>query len=242
MELILSFVIVGVGLIAGSVPFFVSWTHTTAHRWIGFGAGVILGAAFLHMIPEAMEMTGPSSAPAILIGFLALYVVEQTTLKHPHDEERGKFHELGLITFVGFILHDLVDGLALGSGQQIPSLTPAVFAALLLHKIPTMFSLSLLMVHGGFRRIRIVGFLCMVLFAIPLGVLLSDTIVRIMPASPPEAIAWLILFSAGTFLYIGAYELLPEMTRKSEPEAKIWLFFLSGVALMALLKLIHPVV
>ncbi|HUO84659.1 MAG TPA: ZIP family metal transporter, partial [Thermoanaerobaculia bacterium] len=147
MEFLLSLVIVCVGFLAGLVPFLVQWTHTTAHRWIAFGAGVILGAAFVHMIPEAYRMAGPSSLPMVLAGFVALYAVEQVSLKHPHDEERGKFHELGLLTFFGLALHDLIDGIALGSGHHIPRVTPAIFAALLLHKIPTMFSLSLLMIH-----------------------------------------------------------------------------------------------
>jgi zinc transporter ZupT len=52
----------------------------------------------------------------------------------------------------------------------------------------------------------------------------------------------LVNFSAGTFIYIGAYELLPEMQRKAEKGSMIGLFFFAGLAVMFVLKMIHPVV
>ncbi len=239
--LILSFIIVAVGLLAGLIPFFFKWTHATAHRWIAFGAGTILGAAFVHMIPEGMELAGPSSLPVILLGFLALYGLEQISLVHPHDEETGQFHEVGYLTFIGLTVHDLVDGIALGSLKEVPELTPAIFLALILHKIPSTFSLSLVMLHGGYTRKTIVKYLVVLLAVIPLGVLISQSLVQLLGANHDRTVGWLIQFSAGTFIYIGAYELLPEMHRKSGPNSKIGWFFGSGILAMFVLKLLHPV-
>lgn len=240
--LLLSLVIILAGLIAGVIPLFFTWSHFRAHQWIAIGAGMILGAAFLHMIPEALEIAGPRSLPAMLLGFLTLYLIEQIALNHhPHDEKEGAFHEIGLLTFIGISLHDLVDGVALGSGHHIPELTPAVFAALILHKIPTTFSLSLLMLHGGYRKSRILLFLGAALLMIPLGVLFAEFLIPLVGPTPETAIGRLILFSAGTFIYISVYELLPEMHRQTESRAKIGRYFLLGLALMMLLEAIHPV-
>jgi zinc and cadmium transporter len=239
--LLLSFAIVVIGFAAGMIPFFFRWTHRTAHRWIAFGAGVLLGAAFLHMIPEAYELAGGRGLGTLLLGFLTLYVFEQFTFKHPHEEDAGEFYELGFLAFLGLTIHDLIDGIALGSGQHVPELTPAIFLALVLHKIPTTFSLSLLMLHGGYSRARIVQFLAILLVAIPVGVLLSNYLIDALVADPRWAIGALINFSAGTFIYIGAYELLPEMHRKSERSARIGLFFTLGLAIMFALKFLHPV-
>jgi zinc and cadmium transporter len=239
--LFLSLSIVVIGFAAGVLPFFFRWTHETAHRWLGFGAGTILGAAFLHMIPEALELAGASSAWAVLLGFLVLFGVEQFSFKHPHNEEQGEFYEMGFLTFLGFTLHDLIDGIALGSGHEVPDLTPAIFAALVLHKIPTIFSLSLLMLHGGYRKKTIVGFLAIVLAAIPIGTLLAQTLIGQFGSNHERTIGRLIFFSAGTFLYISAYELLPEMQRTSGPGSRIGLFFVGGLGLMFLLLLLHPV-
>jgi zinc and cadmium transporter len=239
--LTLSFAIVAAGFIGGIVPFFFEWNHRTAHRWIAFGAGVILGVAFLHMIPEAYELAGAGTLGVLLIGFLALYAIEQFTFKHPHEEDEGELYELGFLAFLGLIIHDLIDGIALGSGEHLPRLTPAIFIALIAHKIPTTFALSLLMLHGGYTRAKILRFLAILLAAIPLGVLLSTRLLDLFPGDRNFAVGTLINFSAGTFIYIGAYELLPEMHRKSPPGSRIGIFFILGAALMAILKYVHPV-
>jgi zinc and cadmium transporter len=234
----LAFAVVAIGFVAGLVPLFFDWTHRDAHRWIGFGAGTILGAAFLHILPEAFELAGARGLPAALVGFLMLYVIEQLLLRHPHDEAAGAFHEVGLLTFIGFAVHDFVDGVALGTGGHVPDLTPALFLALALHKVPTMFALSLLMVHGGLRKPIVAGALASVLLAIPLGAVVSDRMLAFVGGNPERAVGLLLQFSAGTFLYIGAYELLPEMHRKSERGAHIGLFFAAGLMVMVLLKLL----
>lgn len=239
--LLLSVFIIVAGLIAGLIPLLFTWSHFRAHQWISVGAGMILGAAFLHMIPEAFEMVGPRSLPAILLGFLTLYLVEQLALNHhPHDEKEGTFYEIGILTFIGIVLHDLIDGIALGSGHHVPEVTPAIFAALILHKIPTTFSLSLLMLHGGYRKSRILLFVGVALLMIPVGVLLAEFLIPLVGSTPESAVGRLILYSSGTFIYISVYELLPEMHRQTEAGANIGRYFLVGLGAMMLLKLIHP--
>ncbi|HVT44721.1 MAG TPA: ZIP family metal transporter [Thermoanaerobaculia bacterium] len=240
--LLLSFAIVAFGFLAGIIPFFFRWTHATAHRWIALGAGTILGAAFLHMLPEAFELAGAGSMIFAVGGFVILYLFEQFSLKHPHHEESGEFYEIGFLTFVGLTIHDLVDGIALGSGDQIPALTPAIFIALVLHKIPTTFALSLLLLHGGYPRRRILLFLAVLLFAIPIGTLISGGLIAGFGENYGVTVGRLIGFSAGTFIYIGAYELLPEMQRTAKPGFGIGFFFLMGVSVMFVLMLVHPVV
>lgn len=239
-----SLIIVAAGLLAGGIPLLFEWSHRQAHQWIAFGAGVILGAAFIHMIPEALELAGIRNLAWLLGGFLLLYGIEQLTMSHhhSHDEESGAFHELGLLTFIGIAVHDLVDGIALGSGHHVPELTPALFAALVLHKVPMAFSLTVLLWHGGYRKGRIMLMLLGALLMIPLGVLIFDPVMHRLGEDHSVAVGRLILFSAGTFIYISVYELLPEMHRLSNEHAKIGRFFLVGLFSMFLLNLLHPVV
>jgi Predicted divalent heavy-metal cations transporter len=237
----LSLVIVVVGFAAGLVPFFFQWTHRTAHRWIAFGAGTMLGAAFLHMLPEGAELAGSLSITMALAGFVVLYLVEQLSLKHPHEEDEGEFTEIGFLAFLGLTIHDLVDGISLGAGHDIPAITPAIFLALVLHKIPNTFSLSLLLLHGGYSKKKVLLFLSTFLVAIPIGALLSEPLISLMGPDHNRAIGALVGFSSGTFVYIAAYELLPEMQRKATRGSWIGLFFILGVAVMMLLRMLHPV-
>lgn len=233
-----SLVIMAAGLVAGIAPLFLRWSHVSAHRWIAFGAGSLLGAAFLHLIPEGFELAGVRDGlPFMAIGFLLLYAIEQFSLRHPHDEEHGEFHEVGILAFIGLTLHDLVDGITLGSSEQIPEISPAIVVSILLHKLPMTFSLAVLLVHGGYRRSRVIMLIGIMLLAIPAGVLLSALVLKFDPS--PVTVGRLVLFSAGTFVYIGAYELLPEMHRKSATDRLLGIFFVLGIATMFALRFIQ---
>lgn len=238
---VLSLVIVAVGFAAGLIPFFFQWTHRTAHRWIALGAGTMLGAAFLHMLPEGTELAGSTSITWALAGFVVLYLFEQLSLKHPHDEDQGEFKEIGFLAFLGLTIHDLIDGISLGAGHDIPAITPAIFLALVLHKIPNTFSLSLLLLHGGYSKKKVLLFLSTFLVAIPIGTLLSEPLIHLMAPNHGRAIGSLVGFSSGTFVYIAAYELLPEMQRKATRGSWIGLFFMIGVTVMVFLRMLHPV-
>ncbi len=49
---------------------------------LSFSAGVMLGAAFFHMLPEAAEGAGLSAIPFVLVGFLFLFLLERFVLVH----------------------------------------------------------------------------------------------------------------------------------------------------------------
>ena len=108
---------------------------------LSFSGGVMLGASFFHMLPEAVELGGVGTVPAVLLGFLTLYLLERFVLIHicgepgmnqalstatvhrPHDhghpghvhgDEAGcEVHTLGMAAWVGMSIHTMVDGFAL---------------------------------------------------------------------------------------------------------------------------------
>ncbi len=49
---------------------------------LSFSAGVMLGAAFFHMLPEAVDDAGRRALPFVLVGFLLLYLLERLVLVH----------------------------------------------------------------------------------------------------------------------------------------------------------------
>jgi zinc and cadmium transporter len=67
-------------LAGGALPLF-----SNVHRsdlLLSFSAGIMLGAAFLHMLPEAVEGAGGAAVPFVLVGFLLLYLLERFVLVH----------------------------------------------------------------------------------------------------------------------------------------------------------------
>lgn len=61
-------------------------TRASALAIAAFAAGIILGAAFLHLLPEAYEHAGSSATAWLLGAFFLLYVLETHVVKHEHHE------------------------------------------------------------------------------------------------------------------------------------------------------------
>ena len=139
---ILSGTIFGAALIGGAIPFIRPWKEAHLHYFISFGAGVLIGAAFIYMIPEATELISTQIGIAVLSGFLIFYFLERFVMIHPCLEGECEFHHVGWPAFLGFSLHNMVDGVALGASFLVPALTPAVFFALISHHVPTSFAFA----------------------------------------------------------------------------------------------------
>jgi zinc and cadmium transporter len=67
-------------LAGGALPLFSSVRRSDL--LLSFSAGIMLGAAFLHMLPEAVEGAGGAAVPFVLVGFLLLYLLERFVLVH----------------------------------------------------------------------------------------------------------------------------------------------------------------
>ena len=57
-------------LAGGALPLFASVRRSDL--LLSFSAGVMLGAAFFHMLPEAVELGGSAVVPFVVVGFLVL--------------------------------------------------------------------------------------------------------------------------------------------------------------------------
>ncbi len=209
-----SFLIV-LGAMAGSVlPLF------TAHGskligFLAFAAGVLFGAAFFHMLPEAVHAGGYSALSFVPAGFILLFFLERYVLVHACEEppdcaEHGGGHPLGLTAFFGMSVHTLFDGVALGSavGEGV-GLT--AFVAILAHKIPSSLSLAAILRTEKRSRANILLFVLLFGLMVPLGAAFYfglNAVLR-LESFAPKALA----FSAGTFLYIAVSDLLPHVNR-----------------------------
>jgi zinc and cadmium transporter len=67
-------------LAGGALPLFASVRRSDL--LLSFSAGVMLGAAFFHMLPEAVERGGTAVVPFVVVGFLLLYLLERFVLVH----------------------------------------------------------------------------------------------------------------------------------------------------------------
>lgn len=218
-------------LAGGLLPLLRRWDQAAIRMLLAFGAGVLLGAAFFHMIPEAIDVLGRKVGIFVLGGFLLIYVLERFVMVHPCGEEECAFHHIGIPAFCGMTVHALIDGLALGAGFTLPNLTLAISAAILLHKLPSAVSLTGILLHCRYTPRQIA--LAMTLFsaAAPLGALLSFTLLSHLSG---DLLLAGVSISAGTFLAIATADILPQLHTSPEGRFRNLAALFAGVLVMTL--------
>jgi len=228
--------IVVVAWIGGLIPLYFKENNRAIHMFISFGAGVLLGAAFLHMIPDAAEYIGPDLGLPILGGFLLLYILEKFIMTHPCPSEHCEYHHVGLSAFIGLSLHSLITGLALGAGIMVPRLGFVVFLAIILHKLPASLSLSSLFIKEKYSTKKLFGYLTAFSLMVPFGALVTYLFLE---NTSQQTIGVLVAFSAGTFLHVSADDLLPEVHQHSHHRFSRLMVFLFGLLVIWVVKFLH---
>lgn len=200
--------VVGLTLLGGLAPLVRSWSRPTLRAMLAFGTGVLLGAAFLHMIPESFYgLTGKQVGIGVLGGFLVIYLLERF-MHHPHEGVACSVRHMGFSAYCGIMLHSLIDGLALGAGLAMPTLTLAVTLAIVLHKLPASLALTGILLNADYSRKRIIWLLVLFSLSTPIGAVIAFYVLKDLSAA---ALPWAIAVSAGTFLAIATADLMPQV-------------------------------
>jgi zinc transporter ZupT len=220
-------------LLTGALPLTWRISAQLFDALLAFGAGVLLSAAFLHMLPASIPVLGPSAGLFVLLGFLLMTVLERFTMAHPCGEEACPNHRVGLSALLGLSVHSVIAGMALGVGLADAkdfSVTAALLAAILVHKIPETLALMGLLTVTRWTRRQIT--FCLLAFSLmgPIGIFLGGSLKIRSPAFLSGALA----VSAGTFLYIASSDLLPQLHRKMKKEWVHFLAFIAGLAALSL--------
>ena len=188
---------------------------------------------------------------AILVGFLMMLIMESLGFGHDiheehHDHSGGHVHhpaasegkQLATTVVIGLTIHAIADGMAIGAGLATGShvLTGSLVMTLLMHKVPAAFSLTLFSQHAHGNRRRTWIDLVVFSLATPLAVLgtwavlgrLSDQVLGIV-----------LLFSAGTFIYVATIDVLPNVLQTNKRRAAALYVSFGCLALLALIILLN---
>ncbi|MDO8507878.1 MAG: ZIP family metal transporter [bacterium] len=180
--------------------------------FVSFSAGALFSLAFFHLIPEALDLNPKNALYATVGAFVLFYFLEQQIMMHSCEEEKCSHHHVdkskGLVGLWGILLHSLIDGALIGIGFEVNFALGLVTAlAVLVHKIPDGISVSSIMLHSGFTKKDTSRNSSLVAIATPIGAILAYFLLR---GVSNDWIGLALGFSAGTFLYISASDLIPE--------------------------------
>ncbi|MCX5709478.1 MAG: ZIP family metal transporter [Candidatus Omnitrophica bacterium] len=207
---------------------------------LGFSAGALLGSAFLHIIPEAVEANkGIVVYYYIILGIVAFFLMEKYFYwRHCHDENCS-IHAFTYLNLIGEGVHNFIDGLAIAASFIVSvDLGLVTTLAIVLHEIPKELGNFGVLVYGGLTKQKALFYNFISALMAMLGALLGYFVF----SSFQGFSNFILPVTAGGFIYIATSDLIPEMHKKSR-EARAtpaFLAFLLGIALMALAKQFLP--
>ena len=187
---------------------------------------------------------------AILAGFLMMLITESLGFGHDiheehHDHSGGHVHHpasegkrLAATVVIGLTIHAIADGMAIGAGLATGShvLTGSLVMTLLTHKVPAAFSLTLFSQHAHGNRRRTWIDLAVFSMATPLAVLGTWAI---LGGLSDQVLGMVLLFSAGTFIYVATIDVLPNVLQTNKRRAAALYVSFGCLALLALIILLN---
>lgn len=207
------------------------WSQQYLKYFLALGAGFMLGAAFLEVIPESLRLAGDMAFLLVLGGYFLVHFFEHTLAPHFHFGEETHMAEMapqhvGYTALLGLMIHTFFDGVAIASGFLVSAwLGSVIFLAIFLHKLPEGFTVaSLMLASGQNRRTALLG-------SVLLGAatLVGVALMNVLRAQ----VGYALPFSGGVTLYVAASDLMPEVNR--EPGVRMALVVFLGVALLLVL-------
>ena len=201
------------GDLAGAVV--VTATHKRGgphlRYFVAAGAGFMLAAAFVRMLPEAAHVD--HAFLFVLLGYFAVHLFEHTVAPHFHFGEEVHHEALlrpsaGYLAVLGLGVHTLFDGVAIAAGFMItPSLGVLLFLAVLVHKLPEGFTVASIMLASGHSHGRALAAASLLGALTIIGALATAFVAE-------RHVGYALALSAGVTLYVAASDLIPEVNRE----------------------------
>ena len=206
---------------------------------ISFATGILLAAALLGLIPEAIEESGGEThliMPFVLGGILFFFFMEKIIIwRNCRNKEcEVHSHASGPIILIGDSLHNLTDGIVIATAF-LTSTTLGIGAGLtiLVHELAHETGDFGILLHSGYSKKKaftynIVSSSTTIPAAI-LGYFILGGISSVVP--------FILAISASSFIYISLSDLTPDLHQHTDLKYSIrqLLFIIAGILLMVLL-------
>lgn len=212
---------------------------------ISFGAGAFMTAAFLDILPEAIE-SSPEPHPvllATLVGFIIFFVLERFLMRYIHAKHAQKHSDhtetLPVLLILGDGVHNFLDGILIAIAFVAnPVLGLPTALAVAAHEIPQEIGdFSVLFKLGWSKQKIIIVNVLQSLLTLP-GVIIGFYLGQFVEPFLPLFLG----ATAGIFIYIAASDLIPELHHHAGHKYffRVVIPFVSSVLFMYfVLKLAH---
>lgn len=223
---------------AGSLFFLKATNLDKIATYLSYLAGgVLLSAAFLGMLPKAIDkLAAPLVLQTVLLGLLFFFLLEKIILWRmcwDRDCERHAQATAPLI-LIGGGFHNTIDGIVIGAAfLTSPELGLFVAISVFSHEIPKKFGEFGVLLNNGFSKSK-TFYLSLLAASMSLvgGMLTYFTL-----GTTKTMLPYVLAFSAAGFIYVSLADLIPEMHKKIGLKNSLiqFVFILMGMAIMSLI-------
>ncbi len=208
-----------------------AWTQRHLWRLLAFSSGVLLGIAFLHLMPEAFGLAGQSAGVTILGTFVILFAAENVTMVHACEDflrPKSMAPLVPVTALIALSAHAFIDGMVIGVGLHRNMVLGSIISVgVILHKFSDGLTLTSLLRAAGYSKGNEYLLGCCVALATPLGAIMSY---HFTGQLPPSVVGFVLAVATGSFIYVGAADLLPRLHEAHD--RLCLLFLLIGVILV----------
>ena len=205
------------------------WNEMFLKYFLGLGAGFMLAATFLRMLPESITLT--DKAPMLFLGgYFLVHFFEHTVAPHFHFGEEGHDEVMmnpavGISALAGLTIHTFFDGVSIASGFLVSvPLGLLIFCAVVLHKIPEGVTVASIALASGYGKRGALAASFVLAGATLAGVVGMNRFAG--------AVSYALPFSTGVTLYVAATDLMPEVNKQHQEHGmRMTLVVFLGVAL-----------
>jgi len=199
---------------------------------IGFSAGALIGGAFFHLMPEALENLGSEQVFVYFVSGLVMFLILERFFHWRHCHEGVcEIHAFTYLNLIGDGIHNFIDGVVIAVSFLISiHLGIVTTLAVIFHEIPQELGDFGVLVYGGFSKTKALFF--NFLSAITA---LAGALAAYLFANRIESIfSGLLAFTAGGFIYIASSDLIPEIHKQKDNKKAntAFLLFIAGLVFM----------
>ncbi len=202
---------------------------------VALSAGALFGGAFLHLIPESLELLKTKTLFLYTIAGFSLFFFVENILQWRHCHKKDcPVHSFAYMNLFGETIHNFIDGLIIASAFIINTpLGITTTLAVALHEIPQEIGDFGVLIHGGFKKSKAI----FLNFLVSLTAILGGIFGFYLSSFTEFSMALLLPIAAGGFIYIAASDLIPEIRKESsiKKTSLFFLIFLLGILIMSIL-------
>lgn len=191
---------------------------------VSYAIGALLGAVFLDILPEAMEMGTSAAAVSgtVLVGIMLFFTLEKLLLwRHCHHGgcEGHDLHSFdthsrsGTLIIVGDTFHNFVDGIIIAAAFMTDVNLGIVTAlAIIAHEIPQEVGDFMILLHSGYSKTRALMLNLVSSLATLVGGLLAYFALQSMQNITPTLLA----LAAASMIYVAVADLIPGLHKRTQ--------------------------